>query len=136
MNPELKLIVFEEKKILQELLELLDKQHQMILAKELMGLEKLTSDIENSCKKLATTEIKRRGIVGKEDFKFLIENSDDAHIKEVYGEITGILKNLELQKNTNDTLIKQNLFFTNKMINVIRPSKSTGTYNSYGKVGR
>ena len=42
----------------------------------------------------------------------------------------------KIKKDTNNTLIKQRLFFTNKMINVIKPSKGIGTYNSYGKVGR
>ena len=133
MNPELKLVMFEEKKLLHELLDLLDKQYEAIVDKELMILETLTERIEEAGKNLAAIEIKRRSLVKDDSFSELIENSND---KEVYEEIKSILNNLELQKNTNDTIIKQNLFFTNKMISVIKPSKSTGTYNSYGKVGR
>lgn len=136
MNPELKLVMFEEKKLLHELLDLLDKQYEAIVDKELMILESLTERIEDAGKNLAAIEIKRRSLVKDHSFSELIENSDDIHVKEVYEEIKRILNNLELQKNTNDTIIKQNLFFTNKMISVIKPSKSTGTYNSYGKVGR
>ena len=136
MNPELKLVMFEEKKLLHELLDLLDKQYEAIVDKELMILETLTERIEESGKNLAAIEIKRRSLVKDDSFSELIENSNDIHAKEVYEEIKSILNNLELQKNTNDTIIKQNLFFTNKMISVIKPSKSTGTYNSYGKVGR
>lgn len=136
MNPELKLVMFEEKKLLHELLDLLDKQYEAIVDKELMILETLTERIEEAGKNLAAIEIKRRSLVKGDSFSELIENSDDIHVKEVYEEIKRILNNLELQKNTNDTIIKQNLFFTNKMISVIKPSKSTGTYNSYGKVGR
>lgn len=136
MNPELKLVMFEEKKFLHELLDLLDKQYEAIVDKELMILETLTERIEEAGKNLAAIEIKRRGLVKDDSFSELIENCDDTHVKEVYEEIKSILNNLELQKNTNDTIIKQNLFFTNKMISVIKPSKSTGTYNSYGKVGR
>lgn len=136
MNPELKLVMFEEKKLLHELLDLLDKQYEAIVDKELMILETLTERIEEAGKNLAAIEIKRRSLVKDDSFSELIENSDDIHAKEVYEEIKRILNNLELQKNTNDTIIKQNLFFTNKMISVIKPSKSTGTYNSYGKVGR
>lgn len=136
MNPELKLVMFEEKKLLHELLDLLDKQYEAIVDKELMILETLTERIEEAGKNLAAIEIKRRGLVKDDSFSELIENCDDTHVKEVYEEIKSILNNLELQKNTNDTIIKQNLFFTNKMISVIKPSKSTGTYNSYGKVGR
>lgn len=136
MNPELKLVMFEEKKLLQELLDLLDKQHEAIVAKELMTLEKLTEDIEAVGKSIAAIEIKRRGLVKEESFSEVIETSDDDHIKEVYKEIKSLLNNLEAQKSTNDTLIKQNLFFTNKMISVIKPQKSAGTYDSYGKVGK
>lgn len=136
MNSELKLVIFEEKKILQELLELLDEQYKTVLAKDPIALDKATTNIENMGKKLAIIEIKRRNIIGEEDFKFVIENSEDVHIKAVYEEIKEMLKNLELQNSTNGTLLKQNLFFTNKMINIIKPTKNTGTYNSYGKVGR
>lgn len=136
MNPELKLVIFEEKNILQDLLELLDKQYQAILSKEIIQLEKITGHIECVGKKLAAAEIKRRKLINEDDFKGIIENCNDDHVKNVYEEIKSILNSLELQKSTNDTLIKQKLFFTNNMINVIRPSKTVGTYNSYGKVGR
>lgn len=133
MNPELKLVIFEEKKLLQDLLELLEKQYEAVVNKELMTLEKLTETIENAGKNLAAIEIKRRSLVKEENFSEIIASSEDDHVKEVYEEIKSLLHNLELQKNTNDTIIKQNLFFTNKMINVIKPSKSAGTYNSYGR---
>ena len=136
MNAELKLVVFEEKNILNELLELLNQQYKAILDKELVVLEKLTTKIEDMGKKLATIEIKRRNIVGDNNFKDIIENSDDEHIKEAYVEIKRLLNTLQLQKDSNNTLIKQQLFFTNKMIKVIKPSKSVGTYNSYGNVIR
>ena len=35
MNSELKLVIFEEKKILQSLLELLDEQYSLILSKDI-----------------------------------------------------------------------------------------------------
>ena len=136
MEAELKLVIFEEKNVLQELLELLDQQYKAILSKEVILLEKLTVEIEDMGKKLATIEIKRRKLINEEDFKEFIENSNDEHMKCVYEEMKILLKNLELQNDTNNTIIKQQLFFTNKMINVIKPSKAIGTYNSYGKVHR
>ena len=92
--------------------------------------------IEEVGKNLAASEIKRRKIVSEEEFNNFIKNINDEHIKGVYEEIKNLLNNLQNQKDTNNTLIKQRLFFTNKMINVIKPSKGIGTYNSYGKVGR
>ena len=136
MNSELKLVIFEEKKILQSLLELLDEQYSWILSKDIIGLGKIADKIEEVGKNLAASEIKRRKIVSEEEFNNFIKNINDEHIKGVYEEIKNLLNNLQNQKDTNNTLIKQRLFFTNKMINVIKPSKGIGTYNSYGKVGR
>ena len=136
MNSELKLVIFEEKKILQSLLELLDEQYSLILSKDIIGLGKIADKIEEVGKNLAASEIKRRKIVSEEEFNNFIKNINDEHIKGVYEEIKNLLNNLQNQNDTNNTLIKQRLFFTNKMINVIKPSKGIGTYNSYGKVGR
>ena len=136
MNSELKSVIFEEKKILQSLLELLDEQYSLILSKDIIGLGKIADKIEEVGKNLAASEIKRRKIVSEEEFNNFIKNINDEHIKGVYEEIKNLLNNLQNQKDTNNTLIKQRLFFTNKMINVIKPSKGIGTYNSYGKVGR
>lgn len=136
MNSELKLVIFEEKKELQYLLDLLDEQYNLILKKDVLGLEKITNEIEVAGKNIAAIEIKRRKIVSEDEFKLFVENTDDQHVKDVHRQIKNILNNLAIQKDTNNTLIKQRLFFVNKMINVIKPSKDIGTYNSYGKVGR
>ena len=121
MNSELKVIIFEQKKILQNLLKLLDEQYNLVLNKDVIALGKIAEDIEEEGKKLATIEIKRRNIASEEEFNNFIKNTDDEHITNVYNEMKELLTNL---------------FFTNKMINVIKPSKSVNTYNAYGKVGR
>ena len=136
MNSELKVIIFEQKKILQNLLKLLDEQYILVLNKDVIALGKIAEDIEEEGKKLATIEIKRRNIASEEEFNNFIKNTDDEHITNVYNEMKELLTNLQKQKDINNTLIKQRLFFTNKMINVIKPSKSVNTYNAYGKVGR
>lgn len=136
MNSELKVIIFEQKKILQNLLKLLDEQYNLVLNKDVIALGKIAEDIEEEGKKLATIEIKRRNIASEEEFNNFIKNTDDEHITDVYNEMKELLTNLQKQKDINNTLIKQRLFFTNKMINVIKPSKSINTYNAYGKVGR
>lgn len=136
MNSELKVIIFEQKKILQNLLKLLDEQYNLVLNKDVIALGKIAEDIEEEGKKLATIEIKRRNIASEEEFNNFIKNTDDEHITNVYNEMKELLTNLQKQKDINNTLIKQRLFFTNKMINVIKPSKNINTYNAYGKVGR
>ena len=68
--------------------------------------------------------------------KEIVQLCDDENIKNAYEEIVSTLRMVQLQKEANDTLIKQKLFFTKKMINFIKPSKDIGVYNAYGKVGK
>lgn len=136
MNSELKMILFEEKKALQNLLHLLDEQYNLLLEKDTMKLELLVPKLEMAGKELASLEIKRRQVLGEEDFKQIVEKSEDQHIIDVYNEIKSLVSALELQKDTNNNLLKQGLFFTNKMMNVIKPNKGANTYNAYGKVGK
>lgn len=98
MNSELKLVIFEEKKILQSLLELLDEQYSLILSKDIIGLGKIADKIEEVGKNLAASEIKRRKIVSEEEFNNFIKNINDEHIKGVYEEIKNLLNNLQNQK--------------------------------------
>ncbi|MGL5313649.1 MAG: flagellar export chaperone FlgN [Peptostreptococcaceae bacterium] len=135
MNPEVKVIMYEEKKVLQQLLDLLDKQYECILAKDIFEIDKIAKEIDKVSKVLANLELKRRSFVGGDvSFKELVENCNDENIKTNYELIKHLLKMLEVQKETNSLLIKQQLFFTKKMINLIKPSKNNGTYNSYGNV--
>lgn len=136
MNPELKIIIYEQKNILQDLLSLLDKQYEILLAKDTLAIDKIGLQIDNIGKKLANIELKRRSMIKNDDFKEIVEQSDDIHIKETYGNIRLMIKTIEAQKDMNNALIKQQLFFTKKMINAIKPSKKIGTYNSHGKVER
>ena len=137
MNPDIKVIVYEEKNILKNLLSLLDEQYDCIINKDVIKLEKVTSKLEEISKVLAKAEIQRRNIMSsKGSMKETILNCDDENIKSAYEEIVTTIKMVEIQKQANDTLIKQRLFFTKKMINLIKPNKNIGVYNSYGKVGK
>lgn len=136
MNSELKVVIYEEKNILQDLLSLLDRQYETLLAKDTLAIDKIGDQIDNIGKKLANIELKRRSMIKSESFKELVENCEDMHIKETYGNIRLMIKTIEAQKDMNNTLIKQQLFFTKKMISAIKPSKNVGTYNSYGKVNK
>ena len=73
MNSELKLVIFEEKKILQYLLELLNEQYNLILSKDVISLGVIADKIEEQGKKLANIEIKRRKIATEEEFDNFIK---------------------------------------------------------------
>lgn len=137
MNPEIKVIIYEEKNILKNLLSLLDEQYEAIINKDIIAMDKIASKLDETSKELAKIEIQRRNIMGSEvSMKETVELCDDENIKSAYEEIVSTLRMVQLQKEANDTLIKQKLFFTKKMINFIKPSKDVGVYNAYGKVGK
>ena len=137
MNPEIKVIIYEEKNILKNLLALLDEQYDYIINKEIIKMDKIAKKLDETSKELAKIEIQRRNIMGSEaSMKEIVQLCDDENIKNAYDEIVSTLRMVQLQKEANDTLIKQKLFFTKKMINFIKPSKDIGVYNAYGKVGK
>ena len=137
MNPEIKVIIYEEKNILKNLLALLDEQYDYIINKEIIKMDKVAKKLDETSKDLAKIEIQRRNIMGSEaSMKEIVQLCDDENIKNAYEEIVSTLRMVQLQKEANDTLIKQKLFFTKKMINFIKPSKDIGVYNAYGKVGK
>ena len=135
MNPDIKVIIYEEKSILKKLLSLLDEQYDCIINKDAIQMDKIASKLDEASKELA--KIERRNIMGSEaSMRETISLCDDENIKSAYEEIVSTIKMVQLQKEANDTLIKQRLFFTKKMINLIKPSKDIGVYNAYGKVGK
>ncbi|WP_053831643.1 flagellar protein FlgN [Paraclostridium bifermentans] len=137
MSPELKVIIYEQRKMFKELLNLLDEQYDLILGKDPTVLDKIARKLENVSRDIAKLEIQRRNIVGSDfSMETLIEENDDKNIKEAYEEIKSTIKMIEVQKESNHVILKQKLFFTKKMLNVIKPSQGTGTYNYCGQVGK
>lgn len=137
MSPELKVIIYEQRKMFKELLNLLDEQYDLILGKDPTLLDKIARKLENVSRDIAKLEIQRRNIVGSDfSMRTLIEENDDKNIKEAYEEIKSTIKMIEVQKESNHVILKQKLFFTKKMLNVIKPSQGTGTYNYCGQVGK
>ena len=137
MNPELKIIIFEEKNILKKMLEQLDEQYDLFISKDVMKIDRIAKELDETAKELARMEIKRRKIMGSDaSVKEAVEMCEDENVKKAYEDIVKILNMIQIQKEANSMLIKQRLFFTKKMINCIKPNKSIGTYNAYGQVGK
>jgi flagellar biosynthesis/type III secretory pathway chaperone len=136
MITDLKVIIYEEKNILSKMLNLLDEQYKYILEKDIKKLNEIVKDLEDTSRELASLEIKRRSIVSEDmSMKSIVDESNDEHFQEAYKDIVSTIKMVELQKETNDILIKQELFFTKKMINFIKPNnKNANTYNAYGQI--
>ena len=132
----LKEILIVEGKRLEELLVLLDKQYKLILNKDVFNMEAITEEIQLKNKEVAEAEVQRRKFLGNTSIREYVNNSNDSELDEVYRAMQRLLNEMILQKDTNELLIKQQLSFTNKLLNIINPKKDAATYNSYGNIKR
>lgn len=135
INELIKLIQSQEEE-LRRLLELLETQYKMIMSKDVFGLEGLVDKINESGKKIAKQEIERRNLTGEKNIKDIIYNSNNDKLKELYGKIQTTLNNTIMKKETNEMLLKQQIVFNNKMLDIINPRREIKTYNSYGNLSR
>lgn len=131
---DIKVALYEQKRILNEMLELLDEQFVAIARKDIEKLNEIIPKLENVNKELATIEIKRRNICSeKEKFEEIIQNSNDENLKKTYKNVKNILELVNHQYKSNEMLLKKELMFTKKMINFIKPGDNRAlTYNSHG----
>ncbi|WP_040211189.1 flagellar protein FlgN [Clostridium polynesiense] len=136
MLQELKIVMDKEYETLRELLNLLDNQFGLIMKKDVFGMDKIIEDIQQCNKKVAEAEVERRQITKGKAMKDIINSLSDEDMEDAYRSICRLLEEINLQKDTNELLIKQSLSFTNKMLSYINPNRNTVTYDSYGKFKR
>lgn len=138
MIADLKVILYEEKEELDNIINLLDLQLDYILKKDIKNLNKLNKRLESASKNLATLELKRRHAIGDEnEFLDFIETTEDEFLKDIYREIKDLLRSVSRQQEFNVDLIKKELNFTKRIIDVMKPSNSeVGTYNAKGQMSR
>lgn len=132
----LKSIVINEKRALEALLVKLEKQHEFVVKNDVFNMDSIVRDINDSLREIANIEMERRTITSGEDMSKIVEELNDEELEREYREIKKLLHSLELQKSTNELLIKQSLSFTNKMLQYINPDRSAKTYGAYGKMKR
>lgn len=135
INELIKLIQSQEEE-LQRLLELLETQYKIIMSKDVFGLEGLVDKINESGKKIAKQEIERRNILGDNGITEVVNNSNNDELREKYNKIKRTLNSVISQKETNDMLLKQQILFNNKMLEIMNPRREIKTYNSYGNLSR
>ncbi|SUY47505.1 FlgN protein [Clostridium putrefaciens] len=136
MKIELKDIINEESICLKDLLNLLEKQHEYILKDEVFKLEAIVEHIENCNKTIAKAEVKRRAVTKGRAMSEIIKELNDEELEDSYRDIKGFVESLVLQKDFNESLLKQKIGYTTKMLNIINPKRQNTTYNSLGRVGK
>lgn len=135
VNELIKLIVDQEKD-LKTLSELLEIQHDMIMEKNLFGLEGLVDKLNECSKRIAKEEVERRKILGENNMLEVVNNSDDNELKDVHKKIRNTLTYVLSQKETNEMLLKQQILFNTKMLHLMNPNRAIKTYNSYGNLSK
>jgi len=135
INELIKLMQSQEKD-LKKLLELLETQYSMIMSKDVFGLEGLVDKINECGKRIAQEEVDRRKLIGEEDIIEIVNKSNNEELMKTYDEIKTTLNNVIFKKETNETLLKQQMIFNNKILALINPNREIKTYNSYGNLSR
>lgn len=135
INELIKLITDQEND-LKSLSKLLELQHEMIMEKNLFGLEGLVDKIEECSKKIAKEEVERRKILGENNILEVVNNSDNKELKDVHKKIRNTLTDVLSKKETNEMLLKQQILFNTKMLHLMNPNRAIKTYNSYGNLSR
>lgn len=130
----LKSVVINEKRALESLLVKLEKQYEFVVKNDVFNMDSIVRDINDSLKEIAKIEMERRNITSGEDMSKIVEDLGDEELEGEYREVKKLLHALELQKSTNELLIKQGLSYTNKMLQYINPDRSAKTYGVYGKM--
>lgn len=137
MNKVLNELILKESSALNDLLELLEEQHQLYLDKDVFGLEGIVKKIEAANIAVAKLEVERRKLLGNKAMKDIAEEYNDEELEKNIVFVKQVAEKAKFQNTTNQVLFKQGLMFTNKMLNIFSPGKNNAkTYNGYGKIRR
>ncbi|MFD3157527.1 flagellar protein FlgN [Haloimpatiens sp. FM7330] len=137
MDKKLNDIIVLQTKNLQNLLEMLEKQHDNIVKEDAFKMEKIVDEIKECNIEIAKVEMLRKELTKDKAISDIILQSNNDELEENYRKIRKIVNEVILQKETNELLIKQGIGYTNKMLQVLSPSRrSAKTYGATGKLRR
>lgn len=137
MKGKLLQIMICEKAALDSMLKKLDEQYKCMVEDDIFGMEDVVKKLQDTSKQLAVYEMERRKLLGECSMRNVINQMKDQNLERLYREIKMLLEQINLQKETNEVMLKQGLSYTNRMLNIINPRRNNAaTYNSYGKIKR
>lgn len=134
MTQELNNIILGEIKAFEELLKVLDKQHEYIVKNNIFKMESIVDKIEETSKNIARYEMDRRKITKGRPMTEIIREYRDEQLETNYRRARKLLEELNLQKDTNEMLLKQGIVYANKMLQIINPNREAKTYGAHGKM--
>lgn len=136
MKERLKEIIDKERLALIKLLTLLDEQRALIMKNDVFGLDAIVEKIQFCNKEVAEWEVERRRVLNGKPIKEAIYEFEDEALEKSFRDIKKTVEEVNLQKETNEILIRQQLSYTNQLLSFLNPSRDVKTYNSYGKFTR
>jgi len=134
MLDELIRLIKEQDNRLKELMVLLQRQYEMIIGKDLFGLEGLVDEINDCSKKVAEVELQRRNLMGNSSLTQFVLEQKNEELEKAYESIKETVENVKIKKETNDLLLKQRMSFNARMLAILNPNRDIKTYNSYGNL--
>ncbi|RXM78540.1 flagellar protein FlgN [Clostridium tetani] len=134
MTQELNNIILGEINAFEELLKVLDKQHEYIVKNNIFKMESIVDKIEETSKNIARYEMDRRKITKGRPMTEIIREYKDEKLETNYRKARRLLEELNLQKDTNEMLLKQGIVYANKMLQIINPNREAKTYGAHGKM--
>lgn len=137
MDIRVKSYLYDERDLLQSLLDSLDEQYSLLLAqdKDIVAICTIADKIDTIAKSIALNEIERRKIISNDHLISQLKETDDSDLIAVVEDISRIKKLVDNQNDINRSFVKQNLFFTKKMLKIITPNEKFDTYSKFGKKG-
>ncbi len=127
-------IIVKETEALKDLLKLLEKQYDMLIKNDIFGLEGIVEDIQLANKNIAEIEVERRKEAAGASINNVVQSSNDDELDRNFRNAKKLLLDIQVQKDTNDMLIKQGLGFSTRILNILNPNRNIKTYNAYGKI--
>ncbi|KEH89020.1 flagellar biosynthesis protein FlgN [Clostridium novyi A str. BKT29909] len=125
---------------LDELLHVLEKQHEYIIKDDVFGMEAVVEEIQETNQKVANIELQRRqytnNLLDNKTLGQIIFELDNEELINVFRSLRKKLEEIRLQKDTNDLLIKQGISLNNRILAFLNPDRQAKTYNGYGKMKR
>lgn len=135
-DDELIEVMKKQKSYLEELGTLMEVQKDMIMKKDVFGLEGIVEKLTACSKNIAQSEVQRRKILQNGSIKETVKNSKNPELTQLYNSLSQTLEKVVFQKDTNDMLIKQQVSINNKVLEMMNPDREVKTYNSYGNFKR
>lgn len=133
VSEQLNSIIMNEYSALKKLLKTLNEQFDYITKGNVFALDAVREKIENCASEVAKCEVERRKITDGRLMSTIVSESGDKTLEKSYEKIQNLLHQVQLQKDTNEILIRQGLNYTTQMLGMLNPNRSPKTYNAYGR---